>query len=76
MEPLIDQGKQVIMMLHSAGGFLGAMAIRGLSCEARKKEGKDGGVVKLVFLAGAVWKERHHQGPLPIFGYQVSEAEH
>lgn len=60
------------MVLHSAGGFLGSMAIEGLSVKERNEAGKEGGVIGLVFVAGAVWEEGFQHGPLPFFEYRVS----
>lgn len=71
--PLVEEeGKEVLLVLHSAGGFLGSMAIEGLSRKEREATGKQGGVVKIVFLSGAIWKEGYKHGPLPFFDYQVS----
>lgn len=69
--PLVEDGKELLLVLHSAGGFLGSSAIKGLSVQERKAEGKPGGVCKLVFLAGAVFEEGFRHGPLPFFDYQV-----
>ncbi|MCJ1403203.1 hypothetical protein MMC11_006426 [Xylographa trunciseda] len=54
IEPLLDEGKELVLILHSAGGFLGSDAIEGLGVEARAKVGQKGGVRKLVFLAAAL----------------------
>lgn len=70
--PLVEQEeKDVLLVLHSAGAFLGSMAIERLSVKERKEQGKKGGVKKIVFLAGAVWEEGFQHGPLPFFDYQV-----
>lgn len=70
--PLVEQEeKEVLLVLHSAGAFLGSMAIEGLSEKERKGADKKGGVIKIVFLAGAVWEEGFQHGPLPFFDYQV-----
>ena len=62
---------EVLLVLHSAGAFLGSMAIEGLSVAERKQKGEAGGVGKIVFLAGAVWPEGFQHMPLPFFDYQV-----
>ena len=54
VEPLVDEGRELVLILHSAGGFLGSDAIEGLGLEARAKAGKKGGVARLVFLAAAL----------------------
>ena len=63
--------RDVILVLHSAGAFLGCMAIEGLSIKERSGQEKQGGVRKIVFLSGAVWEEGFQHGPLPFFDYQV-----
>ncbi|KAL8760292.1 MAG: hypothetical protein Q9184_003387 [Pyrenodesmia sp. 2 TL-2023] len=65
-----EEEKEVLLVLHSAGAFLGSMAIEGLSFRERETAGKQGGVKKIVFLAGAVWAEGFKHGPLPFFDYQ------
>lgn len=66
-----EEGREILLVLHSAGAFLGSMAIEGLSCKERSTAGQKGGVTKIVFLAGAVWEEGFQHGPLPFFDYQV-----
>jgi len=65
VEKVIGDGHDVLLVLHSAGGFLGSNAIEGLSAKARSEKGLKGGVVKIVFLAGAVFPEGFKHGPLP-----------
>ena len=74
--PLIDDGQELVMILHSAGGFLGSGAIEGLGVEVRAKEGKKGGVSKLVFLAAALPEVGFDHGSVdvPTFKYEVSSA--
>ena len=50
----VDQDKDVLLVLHSAGGFLAGSAIEGLETKHRSAAGKKGGVSKIVFLAGAI----------------------
>lgn len=70
--PLVErEEKDVVLVLHSAGAFLGSMALEGLSAKERSENGKKGGVKKIVFLAGAVWPEGFQHGPLPFFDYKV-----
>lgn len=47
----IDQGKDVVLLMHSYGGMVGTEATRGLSRIEREKNGLKGGIVRLVFLA-------------------------
>jgi len=50
--PLVDeQEKDVVLLCHSSGGISGSNAVEGWDCATREKEGKKGGVVRIVFLA-------------------------
>ena len=52
--PLLDAGKDVLLVMHSYGGFPGSAAARGLS----KKSGKTGsGIVGLVYIAAFIAPE-------------------
>jgi len=46
--------KEVLMVCHSAGGFLGSAAIEGLSKKSIKEKEKVGGVVGIVFLSAGI----------------------
>lgn len=53
--PLIaDEGKDVVIVMHSYGGVPGSSAARGLSKAQRSQEGKSGGVVGLIHISGFV----------------------
>ena len=43
--------QDVVLVLHSYGGWPGSRAIKGLDKEARQKDGKNTGIVEVVFLA-------------------------
>ncbi|GLA63415.1 hypothetical protein AtubIFM54640_004562 [Aspergillus tubingensis] len=58
---IVQRGEEVILVLHSAGGFLGSAAMEGLS----KSAVGQGGLVKIVFLAAAVFPEGHEHEDLP-----------
>ena len=68
---LVEKGQHVVLVLHSAGGFLGSNAIESLSLKARQEKELAGGVSKIVFIAGAVFPEGFKHGPLPFFTYDV-----
>lgn len=51
--PLIDNGKDVVLVMHSYGGCPGAAAAKGLS----KVERKNNGVIGLVFVAAFLARE-------------------
>ena len=53
--PLVaDEGKDVVIVMHSYGGVPGSSAARGLSKAQRSGEGKSGGVVGLIHVSGFV----------------------
>lgn len=53
--PLIeDEGKEVVIVMHSYGGVPGSSAARGLGKVQRVGEGKTGGVVGLIYISGFV----------------------
>lgn len=47
---LIDEAKDVIVLMHSYGGIPGSAALDGLGKSTREKEGKSNGVVRLVYV--------------------------
>jgi len=62
----------VLAVMHSAGGFLGSAAMEGLTAPARAKEGKEGGVKRIVFLCAALLEEQQQHPQPPFFEYDVS----
>ena len=48
--PELDQGKDIILIMHSYGGCPGAAAAKGLSKTERVAAGKEGGIIGLVFM--------------------------
>lgn len=58
-------GKEVLLVLHSAGGFLGAEAMKGLDVKARESQGLKGGVRGIIFVAAGVVTEGHEHGRVP-----------
>ena len=51
--PLLAQGKDVVMLMHSFGGVYGGASVRGLSKTERAEKGQKGGVIALVYMAAA-----------------------
>lgn len=49
--PLVDQGKEVIILLHSFAGVYGASAVKGLSKSEVSEAGRPGGIIAIVYLA-------------------------
>lgn len=58
---LVQSSKEVLLVLHSAGGFLASEAMEGLSVREREDAGLKGGVSGIVFLtAGLARVGDHH----------------
>ncbi|KAJ6078956.1 hypothetical protein N7467_008709 [Penicillium canescens] len=58
LRPLVeDEGKDVLLFMHSYAGMPGAAAATGLAKSQRTQEGKAGGVVGLLFLGAFVVAE-------------------
>ncbi|KAF1956051.1 alpha/beta-hydrolase [Byssothecium circinans] len=55
--PIINSGKEVLLLMHSYGGCPGADAAKGLSKKERQVAGKKGGIVGLVFMCAFVAAE-------------------
>ncbi|ROW07970.1 hypothetical protein VMCG_03408 [Cytospora schulzeri] len=51
VEPLVDAGEEVIMLMHSYGGAVGSSAVAGLSRKDRAAQGLPGGLVHLVYIS-------------------------
>ncbi|OOF92058.1 hypothetical protein ASPCADRAFT_509554 [Aspergillus carbonarius ITEM 5010] len=51
---LIEEGKDVVVVLHSYGGVVGSGAVEGLGKEQRAQQGKQGGVVLVVYMSAFV----------------------
>jgi pimeloyl-ACP methyl ester carboxylesterase len=47
----LGDGNDVVVVMHSYGGFPGSAACKGMSKEDRMKGGKKGGVIRLVYIA-------------------------
>ena len=73
VENIVGKNESVALFLHSAGGFLGSNAIKGLTLQARQQQGLRGGVSQIVFLSGAVFPLGYKHGPLPFARSDVRE---
>ncbi|KAJ5720795.1 uncharacterized protein N7483_008729 [Penicillium malachiteum] len=69
IKTILEGGNNIILVLHSAGGFIGSEAIEGLDKRSRRDKH---GVVGIVFLARAVFPEGYEHQPLP---FAVVEPE-
>ena len=54
LRALADEGRQIIVVMHSYGGMVGAGAAEGLGYAQRSKTGQLGGVIMMVWLAAFV----------------------
>ncbi|KAM0812316.1 putative Alpha/beta hydrolase fold-1 [Seiridium cardinale] len=52
--PLFDQGKDIILIAHSAGGVPAVVASEGLEVGQRGKDGKKGGFKQIIFIAAVI----------------------
>ena len=53
----VDQGKDVLIFVHSYGGIVGSEAVQGFAKSDREKQGKKGGVSHLYFCCAFVLPE-------------------
>lgn len=56
LKPLVEQGKDVVLYLHSYAGFPGSAAIAGLSKAERSAQGLQGGITGLIYQSAFVPK--------------------
>ncbi|KAK1470310.1 hypothetical protein CCUS01_06412 [Colletotrichum cuscutae] len=54
LQRLADESKEIVLVVHSYGGLVGANAVEGLGYKQRIKEGKKGGVITFVYLTAFV----------------------
>ena len=55
--PLLEQGKEVVVLCHCYGGGPGGVAVKGLSKEERASQGSQGGIIGLVYLSAFVMNQ-------------------
>ncbi|KAF4954338.1 hypothetical protein FGADI_5361 [Fusarium gaditjirri] len=49
--PLIEDSKDIVVLMHSYGGMYGSQAVQGLSKKEREQAGKKGGVIALIYVS-------------------------
>ena len=68
-EKLADQGKDIVVAMHSYGGLVGSEAVKGVAKADRQAAGKHGGVVKLIYVTATVlpvgWSMKTESGDPP-----------
>lgn len=47
---LADEGKEIMVVMHSGGSVSGSEASRGLGKKERQAEGKNGGIVRVIYI--------------------------
>lgn len=52
--PVVEEGKEVVVIGHSAGGIVMSGAVEGYDAASRKSAGKAGGVVRCIFMTAFV----------------------
>lgn len=50
----VEKAQEVILLCHSYGGLVGSNAAEGLDIHTRSKQGKAGGVKKIIFLSAFI----------------------
>ena len=74
VETLVSADKEVVLVMHSAGGFLGSEAIENMTKAARLKQGREGGVSHLVSVSAALVPEGQEHTPAPFMENDVSDT--
>lgn len=54
LQKLADQDEDIVVVAHSYGGVPASEGIKGLAKSIRQKEGKSGGVVRILYVAALV----------------------
>lgn len=67
LEPIVSRGDDVVLVLHSAAGFLGSAACEGLVAKHRRKRGEKGGVVGIVFTTAGILDVGQPHPPMAAF---------
>ena len=73
IESQINGDKDVVLVLHSAGGYIGCNAIQGLTAKERTGRGLKGGVKRIVFLCAGIFEKGSTTGFMPFFDIKVSK---
>ncbi|KAI0514724.1 Alpha/Beta hydrolase protein [Xylaria bambusicola] len=51
---LVDEGKEIVLVAHSYGGIVASNAVDGLSIEQRAAQGKQGGIILVLYLSALI----------------------
>ncbi|CAI6243242.1 unnamed protein product [Periconia digitata] len=69
LQPLLDEGKEVVLLMHSYGGIYGPAALEGLARGARERNGLKGGVIACLYTAAFV--ARAGQSAMSAMGFSA-----
>ena len=67
LEPTIARGEDVVLVLHSAAGFLGSAAFEGLAAKFRRERVEKGGVIGIVFITAGILDVGQSHPPMAAF---------
>lgn len=51
VQPLVEAGREIVLLTHSAGGVSGGGAVKGLDAKTRREAGLPGGVTRVIYMA-------------------------
>lgn len=51
IQPIVEGGREIVVLTHSAGGVSGGGAVKGLDVKYRKEAGLAGGVIRIIYMA-------------------------
>ena len=57
VEALANDGKEVLVVMHSYGGIPGTQAMKNLTRKEREEQGKEGGITGLVYISSLLVNE-------------------
>ncbi|KAF2229343.1 hypothetical protein EV356DRAFT_510978 [Viridothelium virens] len=64
---LANRGNTIVLVVHSAGGFIGANAVPGLTLADRKSAGLPGGVINIIAIMATLVREAKLDQCSPFF---------
>lgn len=64
LRPMIDEGRDIVLVAHSYGGMVGTGVIAGLDERSRRAKGLKGGILGVVYLTAFVPAEDESSGAL------------
>ncbi|ETI24703.1 hypothetical protein G647_04072 [Cladophialophora carrionii CBS 160.54] len=79
LKPLADEGRDIVLVVHSYGGVIGNQAVQGFVKSERENEGKKGGISHIYFCCafalpeGVSLMDALNNKPLPWF--QINDAQ-